>query len=257
MSSSSSPTPLYSDILATIKELIELRNRLNNKPTEKDICIYKLYIKVWEAFTRIKEHPEVLMDTINSVNLSESGKTSVPTENKEQKGKPIVLSLFDSKSSDDETDREIEPEALFRDSPKETLPDDQDVTHMLKKSILELQRALNNRNYTTASSISSGSDSEEAVSPKTKKNKKNTEDTEHVQLPVPLSTSPPLPDTSALTISTDDKEKSLSQRKPRHRRNIPRGHSDSESLELIYDGDNDSDSDDNDIYNITPAAAII
>ena len=69
----------YSDLLAIIKEVVQLRTRLTTRPSEQDIKDYKLLIKVFEAYARIREHQDILVDTISGVTIPETATTQIPT----------------------------------------------------------------------------------------------------------------------------------------------------------------------------------
>lgn len=147
--SSSVPLGLYNDLMAVAKEAIRIRNILITKPSEQDIRDYKLLIKVFEAYVRIKENPEMTVSAL----------TQKDTENNGGNKNNNTVYLFDyntntvtttSKSISPEqqdNDSDIEPEDLFKDENHEVLSDDESVTLMVKKSCLQLDRALSNRNY--------------------------------------------------------------------------------------------------------------
>lgn len=158
----------YSDLLAIIKETFQLRVKMMTKPSEKDVSNYKILTKAYEAYNRIKNHPDITIDTINSVvtkndnKIENQNKTQTQTQNqiqnkssssliKQQSNENTnsVIYLFGNQNSDSsDIDSEMDPNELFiEDKPPEKLPDDNDVELMLKKSSFQLNRALNNRNY--------------------------------------------------------------------------------------------------------------
>lgn len=164
--------PLYNDLLAIIKEIVQLRTRMTTKPTMTDAKNYKLLIKCFEAYTRIKQHPEIELDTIKSVVIDGAkpdGGTTVkpmPLERKSE-GKGGATYLFIDNAGDgpkiDSTDddSDTEPNDLFLTEPSEPLPDDSEVKQMLKKSEYQLQRAVKHRNYLAVTELS-GSDSDKS-----------------------------------------------------------------------------------------------
>jgi len=165
MDSSGTSKPVaYSDLLAIIKEGVQLRSKLMTKPSDKDIRDYKLFIKAFEAYTRIKEHPDIAIDTIASVvgsktddinTLPQEPSKTVTTTQQPSQSTNNVIYLFGNNQQDQEAisdtseiDSDMDPDELFDDEePPEKLPDDNDVEQMLKKSSFQLSRALNSRNY--------------------------------------------------------------------------------------------------------------
>jgi hypothetical protein len=176
MDSSGAQKPIsYSDLLAIIKEIVQLRTRLTTKPSDQDIKDYKLLVKGFEAYTRIREHPDITIDTINNMNsktevvkLPEGDQRPPPQNPSSQnpqnsEGANGILYLFGDKNVGDKTgnkndteciseaseiDSDMDPDELFEDGEEpEKLPDQKDVELMLKKSALQLNRALSNKNY--------------------------------------------------------------------------------------------------------------
>lgn len=190
--SGTKPVP-YSDLLVIIKEVVQLRTRLTAKSSEQDIRDYKLLTKVFEAYTRIRDHPDIALDTICSVdsktddtkNNHQTQDPSKCTSNQQSnQSTSNVIYLFGSNQQDtqavsdtSEIDSDMDPDELFEDEgPVEKLPDDKDVELMLKKSSFQLNRALNNRNYLV---LGESDDSDESEDEGTKQHNGNSENEEN------------------------------------------------------------------------------
>ena len=144
----------YSDLLAIIKEVVQLRTRLTTRPSEQDIKDYKLLIKVFEAYARIREHQDILVDTISGVIIPEtetqisttqitsSDTTSIVLEKKNLSKKSLVdqkpnqsenniIYLFGNNQPSSEPvtevsdcDSDMDPNELFEDY--KIIPNDKD-----------------------------------------------------------------------------------------------------------------------------------
>jgi hypothetical protein len=126
---------LYSDLLLIIKHIVQLRTRLISTPSEQDVEDYHALIRAFETYTNSPRLPQNNQngmqylfgdDTINSGVISDA-----------------------DVDADADADADIEPEDLFEDEYDDE-HDDEDrkkVESMLKKSAIELDRAISNKNY--------------------------------------------------------------------------------------------------------------
>lgn len=159
---------LSNDISAIVKDIVQLKIRLGSNPSEKDIWECKLLLKTFEAYKRIKEHPDILLDTISSVDCENNVQNNVqiPNSNKITSSDNIspnnslndsnnttnnVTYLFNTNNQKNdnksESDSDIEVDDLFTIQSTEELSDDHDVELMIKKSSYQLNRIFSNRDY--------------------------------------------------------------------------------------------------------------
>lgn len=118
----SSTTTKYNDLLQYIREVVELRNKLVNNPTEKDLNTYKLLTKTFGAYYRIKNNPALIIDSIADVDIPQNQvQNQVQTQiqsHVQTLHAPITrpyISVADSSSSDD-NEHSSYADYLFGDS---------------------------------------------------------------------------------------------------------------------------------------------
>jgi len=269
--------PLYADLLEIMKEVAQLKTRLSTKPTERDVKNYKLLIKCFEAFTRIKQHPEIEMDTIGSVNVG-----GVKEKERKDAGgldcKAVAYMFGDSpgdgpkveavsggkseNKGEGTDDSDIDPSDLFLTKAAEPLPDDNEVKEMLKKSEYQLQRAIKNRNYLITVEVE-GSDSDQSSDGGDSKIEKKVADVPIVVAPVvpePSAPVEPLDGDKIVTPLVDISLADMVSLPQRTRRNaiteIPNPERESMArFHMPIDAEDDDDDDDSNIYHTTRSAS--
>jgi len=155
---SENPTK-YAELLKYIREIVSLRTRLmKENPDKKDLDNYKLLTKTFGAYYRIKDDPNIIIDSISKLD-----KIDNEQQHTNNVSKPTLTYMFndvdvstttvaqndkDSDINSNSDDRSIDE--LFAndiDEEQEKVLEDADVDNMYRKSEILMKKAINSKKY--------------------------------------------------------------------------------------------------------------
>jgi len=158
-SEKSENTTKYGELLKYIREIVSLRTRLmKQNPDKKDLNNYKLLTKTFGAYYRIKDDPNIIIDSISKLDKidneqPQTNNVSKPTitymfNDNDISATSVAQNDTDSDVNSNSDDRNIDE--LFAndiDEEQEKVLGDIDVDKMYRKSEILMKKAINSKKY--------------------------------------------------------------------------------------------------------------